>query len=115
MPDAYTGSSLTASETSGAAGDALELPLSSMASPSQSSRHPLVTTRIGTLFVVAALCALACGVAASSVPQLRGFQSMMWVATVAVCSLNGLIAMRSVRTLRTIETELRHSGGKPER
>lgn len=85
------------------------------AAETQAGRRPLVTTRIGFLFCVAALCALVCGLAACSVPQLKAFQSMMWVATVAVCSLTGLISMRSVRTLRTIETELLRNGGQPQR
>ncbi|MCC9601499.1 PAS domain-containing sensor histidine kinase [Stieleria sp. JC731] len=76
--------------------------------------QPLITTRIGILFFVAACCALACGAASGTFPDDRSFSSVMWIATVAVCSLCGLFSIRSVRTLRTIESELRRSGGRPQ-
>ncbi|MEO1615898.1 MAG: ATP-binding protein [Planctomycetota bacterium] len=83
--------------------------------PTKSIRQPLVTTRIGMFYFVVALCALIFGLLAISLPKLQGLQSMMWVATVAVCSLSGIISMRSVKTLRTIETELRRNTGQPNR
>ncbi|MDV6033531.1 MAG: PAS domain-containing sensor histidine kinase [Phycisphaera sp. RhM] len=110
MPD----SQATAAVASGEGVSSASETTASSANANASGRL-LVTTRIGILFCVTALCALLCGVAASSLPQLRSFQSIMWVATVAVCSLSGLMSMRSVRTLRTIETELLNSGGQPER
>ncbi|OYP35695.1 PAS domain-containing sensor histidine kinase [Rhodopirellula sp. MGV] len=76
---------------------------------------PLITTRIGIWFFVAACSALIGGVASGAFPNERAFAAVMWIATVAVCALCGLFSIRSVRTLRTIETELRHCVGKPER
>lgn len=69
-------------------------------------RYPLVTTRVGIAFVAVASCTLLCAFAAhlTSAPN---FGSLMWIAAIAVCSFGGLISMRSVRTLRTIEAELR--------
>lgn len=81
----------------------------------RSSNKPLVTTRIGVSFIVAATCALICAIAAGSVPHIPQFQALMWTATVSVCALGGLISMRSVKTLRTIETELLHCHGSPGR
>lgn len=78
-------------------------------------RSALVTTRIGTLFFSTAACALVCAIAAGAAPDVPQFQSLMWIATVAVCALSGLISMRSVGTLRTIETELQLCGGHPEK
>lgn len=89
--------------------------LRSQRRPGARSGQPLVTTRIGILFCVTAICALACGLAAISVPDAYRFQSMLWVTTIAVCSLSGLFSMRSVRTLRTIERELRRNTGHPQR
>jgi signal transduction histidine kinase len=84
-------------------------------STSPSNVQPLVTTRIGVLFFVTAACAAACGVAAVAVPQANPFRPMLWVTTVAVCSLSGLFSIRSARTLRTIETELRRNRNEPHR
>lgn len=78
-------------------------------------RKPLVTTRIGTAFFVASTVALVCAIAASSTSHIPQFQSLMWIATISACALGGLISMRSVKTLRTIETELHHCHGSPDR
>lgn len=115
MPETFSGAPYPSTHRFGSPVDPLEPTDKAVQPNAASERQPLVTTRIGILFVVAALCALGCGLAAISVPQMRSFQSLMWVATVAVCSLSGLISMRSVRTLRTIETELLRCGGKPQR
>ncbi|TWT93983.1 sensor histidine kinase [Stieleria varia] len=79
------------------------------------SRRPLVTTRIGFMFVLAAACTLGFALLANLYSQSQAFNALMWVLTVAVCSLSGLISMRSARTLRTIEGELRRSVGDPRR
>ncbi|MCA9139592.1 MAG: PAS domain-containing sensor histidine kinase [Planctomycetales bacterium] len=115
MPESFSGTAFPTAKRFENSAEPLERNADKNDADSPSGRQALVTTRIGILFVVAALCALGCGLAANSVPQLHSFQSLMWVATVAVCSLSGLISMRSVRTLRTIETELLRCGGKPQR
>lgn len=75
-------------------------------------RIPLVTTRVGIVFVVVAACILACGTASSAANDRPRLHSMMWTAALAACSFGGLFAMGSVRTLRVIEQELRraHAG-----
>lgn len=115
MAESYGESTFSVPDTVGNPESRTEVTHAPAAADFPSRSQPLVTTRIGSLFFLVALCALACGVAASSLPQLRNFQSMMWVATVAVCSLSGLLSMRSVRTLRTIETELLRNNGQPTR
>lgn len=115
MPDSIAGTPYLSAEPKVPAKAPSDKTESISSTETSTPRQLMVTTRIGILFCVAALSALACGVAASSVPDLHSFQSMLWVATVAVCSLSGLMSMRSVRTLRTIESELLTSGGKPER
>lgn len=74
----------------------------------------LVTTRVGVTFVVIAVASFACAFAALHVQQYN-FSAMMWLATTAICSLAGVITMRSVRTLRTIEVELQRVTGHPKR
>jgi signal transduction histidine kinase len=75
----------------------------------ETSKYPLVTTRVGMIFVGMALCTLVYALAAHASPEAPHFNSLMWIAAVATCSLAGLVSMRSVRTLRTIEGELRRS------
>ncbi len=70
---------------------------------------PLVTTRIGFVFVAVAICILACSITTHAIPDQPRLHSLMWIAALAICSSGGLIAMSSVRTLRVIEKELRRS------
>ena len=80
-----------------------------------SRRHkPLLTTRVGFVFIVIALTNLICATAALAVPD-KDFHSLMWIATIAASALGGMLAMRSGRTLRVIETELRRVTGDPGR
>ncbi len=72
-------------------------------------RFPLVTTRIGFVFLAVASCTLLCAITSHAVPQHTQLQSLIWTAAISICSLGGLVAMASVRTLRTIEKELRRS------
>ncbi len=72
-----------------------------------SRRIPLVTTRIGFVFLVVGACILLCAFAAHALPDQPHLNSLMWIAAVAVSSFAGMVSMRSVRTLRTIEMELR--------
>ncbi len=78
-------------------------------------RHkPLLTTRVGFVFIVIALTNLICATAALAVPD-KDFHALMWIATIAASALGGMLAMRSGRTLRVIETELRRVTGEPSR
>ncbi len=81
----------------------------SLRSKSETSKYPLVTTRVGMIFVALAICTLVYALVAHASPDKSHFNSLMWIAAVATCSLGGLVSMRSVRTLRTIEAELRRS------
>ncbi len=74
-----------------------------------SIRFPLVTTRVGSLFIVVALSILTCAVVAHGAPDHHEFNSVMWIVALAICSLGGVVAMSSVRTLRVIEKELRRA------
>ncbi|MGB0595766.1 MAG: sensor histidine kinase [Rubripirellula sp.] len=75
----------------------------------RSSHFPLVTTRVGLLFVVIASGVLACAVFAQAAPGDSRFNSVMWIVASATCSLGGLVAMKSVRNLRILEKELRRA------
>jgi signal transduction histidine kinase len=78
-------------------------------------RHnPLVTTRVGLVFVAIALTSLVCATVAHAANN-KDLHSLMWIATISACALGGMLAMRSVRTLRTIELELRRATGQPQR
>ncbi len=78
-------------------------------------RHnPLVTTRVGLVFVAIALTSLVCATVAHAATS-KDLHSLMWITTIAACALGGMLAMRSVRTLRTIESELRRATGQPRR
>ena len=68
---------------------------------------PLVTARVGTIFLMVAVMTLICAAAAHAPQSNPRFQSLMWIAALAICSVGGLVAMSSVRTLRVIEEELR--------
>lgn len=74
-----------------------------------SQKYPLVTTRVGIVFVGVAAVTMALAMLAHA-NQAGSFGSLMWIAAIATCSFGGLVTMRSVRTLRTIETELRRPG-----
>ena len=77
-------------------------------------RHkPLVTTRVGMVFIVIAVTNLVCATAALAVPN-KEFHHLMWIATIAASALGGMLAIRSGRTLRVIETELRRATGRPD-
>ncbi len=75
----------------------------------ENRRRPLVTTRVGIIFFAVGTCAAVCAMLADASPANPHFHSLMWITAIAVCSLGGLVSMRSVRTLRTIEAELRRS------
>ncbi len=73
----------------------------------RNSKHPLVTTRVGVIFVAVAVAILACAIASHTLPDRAGLDALMWISAITICSFGGLVSMRSVRTLRTIEAELR--------
>lgn len=77
-----------------------------MADAMAKDRHPLITTRIGAIFLVVAVCILICAMVVHHVPSQPRLHSMMWIAALATCCIGGLIAMSSARTLRLIESEL---------
>jgi signal transduction histidine kinase len=73
----------------------------------QADRFPLITTRVGVAFLVVAICILVCALIVHKSPNQPRLHAMMWIAALATCSIGGLVAMGSTRTLRTIEKELR--------
>lgn len=74
--------------------------------------YPLVTTRVGLIFVAVCSALLACAYGAALVPEKPSLQPLLWIVALACCSVGGLLAMTSVRSLRTVECELRrcHTG-----
>lgn len=78
------------------------------------TRLPLVTTRVGLLFITMAVAILLCAVLAHSSPERARFHSVMWIIALATCAIGGVTAMSSVRTLRVVEKELRRrrKGGR---
>lgn len=89
--------------------DSGQPPQVSAETPHKQSRFPLVTTRVGVIFLGVAVATLTYALTAHASLQTNRLNSIMWVAAIATCSLAGVISMRSVRTLRTIEEELRRS------
>jgi signal transduction histidine kinase len=81
----------------------------------RSHTRPLVSTRVGLAFCVLGLCLVACAVVSRQQPDAIRLQSLLWVAATAVCSMAGFVCMRSVRTLRTIESELTRTAGTEDR
>tara|TARA_R110002049_G_scaffold27321_3_gene94414 strand:+ start:51460 stop:53040 length:1581 start_codon:yes stop_codon:yes gene_type:complete len=77
-------------------------------------RRPLVTTRIGIFFVVTAISMLGLALIAHASPTDVSLQSSLWVIGITVCAFGGLTSMGSVRTLRTIESELRRIADSPQ-
>ncbi len=71
------------------------------------ARYPLVTTRIGITFVVVCLFVAACAIAVTFVGHEPRFHSLLWITSLAACTLGGVVAMNSARSLRMIESELR--------
>ncbi|MGB7328494.1 MAG: ATP-binding protein [Rubripirellula sp.] len=69
--------------------------------------YALSTTRVGLVFACVSVCVLACSLVAHAWPSHAPFHSLLWIASLAACCTGGLVAMSSVRTLRTIEVELR--------
>ncbi|QDT06693.1 Sensor histidine kinase YycG [Rubripirellula lacrimiformis] len=69
--------------------------------------YPLSTTRVGLASLAVSICVLVCTFAASVFPVQTSVHSMLWITALAACCVGGLVAMGSIRTLRTIETELR--------
>ena len=53
----------------------------------RTTRHPLVTTRVGMIFTGVAACILICSLAAHASPDHANFSSLMWIAAVAVAGL----------------------------
>ena len=102
-------------EPSDIAGDSIAAAHSGAAEPKSrfipiiGDRFPLVTTRVGIVFVAVAVCILICAFAAQTAPDQPKLHAMMWIAAIAICSVGGLVAMSSVRTLRVIEKELRRT------
>ncbi|TWU59890.1 Sensor histidine kinase YycG [Rubripirellula tenax] len=58
-------------------------------------------------FLTVAICILACTIGAASMPLETGTHSLLWIIALAACCTGGLVAMSSVRAIRTIEVELR--------
>ena len=78
-----------------------------------SPRFPTVTTRVGLVFVALAVTLLACATLDRGWITDLSMRSMSWVIALVACSISALLAMGSVRNLRTIELELRRcSPGK---
>ena len=83
------------------------------AAPAKPRRRPLVTTRIGIAFVVVSGCLLAAALVSTAHPGDHRLHSLLWVAGIAACSMAGLVSMRSVQPLRTIESELTRAAQDP--
>ncbi len=70
-----------------------------------------ITTRVGIAFLATSLCLVSILYVSETVASLRPLQPLLWVVATACCSFAGLVSMRTVRTLRDIESELlRHAG-----
>ena len=83
-----------------------DAPVLSPTPPATESSYPLVT--ISAILTVLVIWFIGFW-AKLAVLQAVISVNLMWIAAVATCALAGVIAMRSVRTLRTIEQELRRS------
>ena len=79
-----------------------------------SSHYPLVTTRIGLTFVLVCMSVSACAIADSFLNAEPQFHSLLWITSLAVCTLGGVVAMNSARSLRVIESELRRMSQSPD-
>lgn len=66
--------------------------------------------RIGILIVMTAIGLLACASIQSATPGLNAFHSVLWVIAIAGCSLSGLVSMRTLRGISTIESLLSARG-----
>jgi signal transduction histidine kinase len=75
----------------------------------KTAAFPLVTTRVGMIFLASSVCTLGYALSAQGSSASSRFGALMWFAAVATSSLGGLVSIRSVRTLRTIEAELRRN------
>ena len=82
---------------------------------SKASLHsPLITTRIGITF--AAVCSVigSCAIAGAFSGFEPRFHSLLWIFSLAACTLGGVVAMNGARTLRLIESELRRTSGESD-
>ena len=79
-----------------------------------SQRRALITTRVGLLFMITTVFAVALAFATRLVPELNAIQSFLWFAMITASAIVGMIAMRTVRTLRAIESEIRRVTGHPD-
>ena len=77
-----------------------------LATASDRRGRALITTRIGMSFLAASVFLMICAVIVNQLPEKPLLHRLLWIAATAVCSLGGLISMRSARALRTIESEL---------
>lgn len=83
------------------------------AAPADLRWRPLVTMRVGIAFLAISGCLLIAALIATKHPQDHQLHSLLWVGGIAACSLAGLVSMRSVQTLRTIEAELTRAARDP--
>ncbi|MEM9586420.1 MAG: ATP-binding protein [Planctomycetota bacterium] len=77
--------------------------------PSSSPGHWSVSARIGIAFAVTAGFLLACSFISFYGPPSDRLQAVLWVTAIAACSLGGLVSMRNLRTLKSVESELRRA------
>ena len=83
----------------------------------RTNRHfhgPLVASRVGLLFVGTAVALLVLALIAHASPTNVRLHSILWVVAITVCAFGGLTSLGSVRTLRTIELELRRIAYSPK-
>ena len=72
------------------------------------TRFPLVTTRVGLVFLAIAIGILGCSVLAHSATGSE-YQTVLWIVALSSCAIGGVVAMGSVRALQVVEKELRRS------
>lgn len=75
---------------------------------------PLAVSRVAFLFVGTSIAMLLLALIAHASPTDVKLHSVLWMAAIAICALVGLTSLGSVRTLRTIESELRRIAVSPK-
>ena len=75
---------------------------------------PLCTTRLGLIVVTVAVTIGCCATLSIAQPRGSTIPVWLWMASLASCCFGGIAGMLTLRTLRTLETELRGPVDAPE-
>lgn len=78
------------------------------------SSYSMLTSRLAWVFLALAVSIAICAGAATFLATTPKLQSMMWGASLVIVALSGLMSIRFVRPLRTIESELLRLGQSQE-